>query len=455
MSSWPTFEELEVVEHLSTESVAEVYAAEQPSLGRRVVVKALRSNVLPSSPFAAALQREAQILGGLCHPNVQRIFGFHRDEERMWLVLEHTTGWSLQVLLEHAEHLSPAAVTSIGLMVAGALQHCHSRGVVHRNLQPSCLMVASEGRVTLTGFVGAVKDRLPTAPELLDGTLHSAVSPYLSPEHVLGETTDGRSDLFSLGVILYEMATGRQPFAGPDERTVAQRIRHDVPPPPSRSAPGLPAALERTILRCLEKLPEDRFDSAGEVEHALAQVLEQEGGFEPERWVRAEIDRAIVHPPSDSIKATEAAPPTGAKGIEATVHGLIGLVICGALVVGGGLAVERGVHRDTATQRRGAGHLELSPEHAGFVRIVVDPWAKVRVDGHYLDTTPMARPVPLPPGVHYVHFEHPRAPIERREVKVSEGETLLLDVVMKVAPPSGTSSPPPARPDPADAGDSP
>ncbi|HEY5959222.1 MAG TPA: serine/threonine-protein kinase, partial [Polyangiaceae bacterium] len=204
MNDWPKLVGLSIQSRLESEGVTESYAAVQQSLGRPVFVKSLKSNVLPSSPFATALGREAQLLSLLSHPNIQRLYDYQRTESQMWLVLEHLDGQSLATVISRVKKLPPMAVASIGFMVASALVHCHESGVVHRAISPKNLVVGQDGRIVLVNFVGAVKDRVPTTPELLDGGAHLSVSPYYSPEQVLGETIDGRSDLFSLGAVLYE-----------------------------------------------------------------------------------------------------------------------------------------------------------------------------------------------------------------------------------------------------------
>lgn len=433
MENWPTLEGLSLLRHIASESVAETFEARQEPLGRRVTVKVLRPNVLPSSPFAAALQREAQLLGELSHPNVQRLFEFHRDDAQMWLVMEAIDGLSLDSILKRAKRLSPLTCASIGVLAAAALAHCHDRGIVHRGVQPTNIILAPEGRLTLVNFVGAVKERLPTAPELLDGTAHLVVSPFLSPEQILGENTDGRSDLFSLGAVLYEALTERRPFEGPDERSVAQRIRRDVPPPPSRFVRGIPSVLERSLYRCLEKLPSDRFASADELRRVLETLLREHDISSPELRIAEELAPLLTGTPSTRSNLRKVSDSSGTS-IGTVGRSLLGLGFCSALIAVGGAVVQRGIPADRAPVRRGSGHLELAPEHAGYLKVVADPWAKVTVDGQPLRTTPFAEPIPLSPGVHYVHLEHPRAPIERRTVRVASGETVLLDVAMKVTP---------------------
>ena len=172
----------------------------------------------------------------------------------MWLVLEYVDGWTLDELLRQAKRLPPAAAAAIALELARALDHAHGKNIVHRDVQPRNVLVSRQGQVKLTGFSVAVEERLPTAPELLDGGTGFAGPAYMSPEQLLGEPPDPRSDLFSLGVSLYEMLSGEPPFRAPDERGVTQLIRHEPAPPLGRSI-AVPGSLERIVQRCLEKCP--------------------------------------------------------------------------------------------------------------------------------------------------------------------------------------------------------
>ena len=434
VSDWPSFDGIRIDHRLSSEGVTESYLAYQASLERRVVIKSLRPNVLPASPFASTLKREAQILGELCHEHVQRLYDFRCTDSQMWLVLEHLEGDSLAEVFSKLGRLPPLAVASLGFMVASALSHCHAHGTIHRALCPQCLQLNATGSATVIGFVGAVKDRLPTAPELLDGAPHLAVSPYFSPEQVLGETVDARSDLFSLGVVLYEALTGQNPFAGPDDRSIAQRIRKDKAPPVSRFIRGVPTALERTLHRCLEKMPQDRFSTADELVAALEGLLREHEVVSPKgelaKALGAYFDPKGTKPTGKLSKPANVTIPVG----NPLTAGLLGMLLGSALIIGGGFVLQGAQTSESAPARRSSGRLELLPEDAANLRIVVDPWATVSIDGQEVGTTPIGRPIALTAGTHYVQMEHPRAAIERRTVHLSAGETVLLDVKMNVAP---------------------
>ena len=428
MKELPRLDGLRLVEHVATENVADIFNGIQEPLGRSVVVKLLRPNVLPTSPFALTLEREARLLGELSHPYIQRLFDFRREETRMWLVLEQVDGPTLDQFIKKHGQLSVVATVSLGAMICRALSHCHERGIVHRDIQPKHITLAAEGRVVLTHFSGALKERLPTAPELLNGCERPAIMPYMSPEQILGESTDGRTDVFSLGCVLYELFTGQHPFDGPDERGIAQRVRHSAPALPSRAMPGLPSGIDRVVQRCLEKLPSDRYSDASELQDALERIMRQLGRDNPESSLNSELGRLGM----SSAKGTLTRSRQPAQIQQASIgRALLVLGVFSALIVAGGLIVQRGGTR-AALSSRFAGRLQLHPDHAGYLRIVVDPWANITIDGQSFDTSPIAHSIPLAAGTHYVQFEHPQANPEKRVINIAIGETVLLDVKMKI-----------------------
>jgi eukaryotic-like serine/threonine-protein kinase len=437
MTALPQFDGCQVVEKVRSGPVADVFLATQQPLGRSVLIKALIPNILPSSPFAAMLEREARLLAELDHPNILHLHDFVRQNDRMWLVLEHVDGWALDELLKKTGALAPAAAAQVALSLARALDHAHNLGIVHRDVQPKNVLVSRRGQVKLTGFSVAVDERLPTAPELLDGGTSFHGPMYMSPEQVLGEPPDPRSDLFSLGIVLYEMLSGAQPFAAPDDRSATQRIRHDPAPPLSRAAPQVPPVLERVVQRCLEKMPSDRFQSAAELAHALESTGSELGPGAVQGALRSALERAGLSPEVRKSLGEIAPPVASVRRRPSLFPALRGLLLCFALLVAGGGVIQYFAWRaeGVPAARGGIGKLELVPRRQGFLRVVADPWAHVFVDGQRVDTTPFARPIPLEAGIHYVKLEHPQAPTERRTVRIAPNETVLLDVKMKLYAP--------------------
>jgi serine/threonine-protein kinase len=441
MDPLPTFEGCDVLERIRSGPVADLYRAVQQPLGRTVTIKALGASIVPASPFAAALEREARLLAQLGHPNVIGLHDFVRKDERMWLVLEHVEGVTLAEVLEKTGPLSQAPAVYIARALASALEHAHARGVIHRDLRPQHVLVSNAGDVKLTDFAVAADERLPTAPEILSGATGPPSLSYTSPEQILGEPPDPRSDLFSLGVVLYELVAGTPPFGGSDDRSATSRIRNEPPPPLGRFVPDLSPALERVVLRCLQKLPSDRFQSAADLGDALAQAEREIGVTAPRAALVARMRAAGLEtsgPLPDKVERGPVARSGRSVGRVTFV-----LFLLSVLSVAGGAAIQFAARRADrqAGDRDTRGRLELSPANPGYLRVVAQPWAHVIVDGQKLETTPFARPIPLAPGTHYVRLEHPHAPTERRTLSVTGGETIALDVVMQVRGPRAETSP--------------
>lgn len=424
-----------VIEPLHTGPLADVHRAIDEATGRDVVVKALRPTIAPSSPYAAPLAREARILGRLHHQGIPLLYEVVKTESSMWLVLEHVDGFTLEQILAKAGRLSPHAALAIGIELAQALSHVHARGIVHRQLSPSNVLVSRRGEIKLIDF-GAALDELAQAsskPFEPEGSFGTAA--YMSPEQILGEPLDARADLFSFGILLYQLLAGARPFDGPDARTTAHRVRHEPAPPLRPSLPELSRAAERIVLRCLEKNPDERFASAAELSGALETALRAATAAPRSRLVTGELSRirllgdAELPPlPGAGTAMLREMRPRGSLFSTAIVH----LALLALLLGGGAFIQHRAERASDATGARAHGPLELSPKAGGSLRVVAHPWAQVIVDGQHVETTPFARPIPLSPGIHYVTLKHPNAPDERRVVRIVPGETVLLDVRMGV-----------------------
>jgi hypothetical protein len=429
-----TFDGCEIVRKVSSGPVCDLYRAIQEPLGRAVLIKALGQNILPSSPFASTLEREARLLSELDHPGIVKVYDFVKRGDRMWLVLEHVDGFTLEELLARAKRLPATAAMAIGLRLAEALAHAHEHSVVHRELQPKNVLVSKRGEVKLLNFALAVDERMPTAPELLDGSTGYLGPVYMSPEQILGEPADPRSDLFSLGVMLYELISGTRPFEGPNDRSTSLRIRQNPPPPLAQGDVKVSGSLERLIARCLEKLPSDRMGSASELGESLRAALAEAWEGTPEQAILAMLSSA-------GLSEAKAAAPRSLS--RETRHASLGSVALGLCLIGVGIVLSAAVLRRTfgplEASRRAAAPLSAPGVEAAELRVVAHPWAHVFVDGQEREITPFARPIRLSPGTHYVRLEHPNAVAERRTVSVAAGEPVLLEVDMKVIAPAPSS----------------
>ncbi len=264
-----------LVEKVGQGGMAQVYRAHQPELDRYVAIKILHPHLTNDEAFAARFQREARAVAALEHPHIIRVYDFDADEELAFLVMEHLDGVSLRLLLHDLdcedELMALEEVERIVAALADALDYAHRQGVVHRDLKPSNVLITSSGRPVLTDF-GIAHMVDSTVITESGGTLGTPA--YMSPEQGQGERGDARSDIYALGVLLYQLCTGRVPFDA--DTPYAVILKHITAPLPSPRSlrPDLPRAVEKVILKALAKDPEDRYQTASDLGRALRVAVE-------------------------------------------------------------------------------------------------------------------------------------------------------------------------------------
>ncbi|HKT79496.1 MAG TPA: protein kinase [Vicinamibacterales bacterium] len=243
-----------------------VYRAEDPRLNRIVALKALPARLGADEVIKARFRREARAASAVDHPNICSIYGFEETADgRQFIVMPLYEGESLKQRLA-ARRLSVDESLDIATQTAEGLAAAHARGVIHRDIKPSNLLITPEGQVKIVDFgLATVSDHSRLT---IDGDLMGTPA-YMSPEQTRGEETDQRTDIWSLGVVLYEMLTGHLPFRGDHVEAAIYAIRHDPPAPLSDMTTG-PSALDAVVTRALAKNPADRFQSAAEMSRALA-----------------------------------------------------------------------------------------------------------------------------------------------------------------------------------------
>ncbi|HEX3770128.1 MAG TPA: serine/threonine-protein kinase [Polyangiaceae bacterium] len=444
MPGLPTIAGFRVIEELGSGSVSSVYKAVEEPLGRTVALKVLKGTIGLDSPFAAQLEREAQMLATLSHANIGLLYAFSKTDAGMHLVLEYVDGFSLAQLAKKKPVLSPEAVAAIGAAVARGLSHAHERGIVHRDVKPANILVSRAGDVKLFDFgiaqrTSKVDEPAPPpslAPLRLENIAAFGTPAYMAPEQILGEGVDARSDLFSLGVVLYQLLCGARPFERGDEadqRPAAHRIRRDPAIPLHRRAPEVPAVLERIVMRAIQKLPADRFHTAEAMAEQLEEVATARSGLRGTHVLVDSLAAAGLVTASDG--ASSAAPVRTKRASPRPA--VAGLALLGAVVLASGAVLQSTAHREG--DQAGARPLDLLPAAPGYLRVMATPWAEVWVDGQRVDVTPFARPIPLAAGTHYVTLVHPSAPIEKRTVSIAKGEVRTIDAVMNI-PPSSASA---------------
>ena len=291
----------EILGPLGAGGMGEVYRAKDLRLGREVAVKVLPEEVASNPDRLARFEREARTVAGLNHPNIVTLHSVEDENGIRFLTMELVEGEPLSALVA-AGGFSLPKILDLTIPLADALVAAHAKGVIHRDLKPGNVMVTREGRVKVLDF-GLAK-RLgeesggwaasPPLDESLEATATLQLSadnqivgtiPYMAPEQLRGDPVDERSDLFALGIMLYELAAGCRPFSGKSQTDVGASILRDRPTRLTRIRPDLPAEFEEIVLRCLEKAPEARFQSALDVSNSL-RALHRD-------LDRAEVEKAI------------------------------------------------------------------------------------------------------------------------------------------------------------------
>ncbi len=266
---------------IASGGMAEVWEAHDDILGRRVAVKVLHSHLATDRSFLARFRREAIAAARLAHPNVVATYDTGVDDGVAWIVMERVYGDTLRQVLSTSGPLSPGRAVHIAIQVADALDYAHRAGVIHRDVKPANILLTDGDRVKVADFgiakaaIEAAEDASSASVDFSDLTQSGAIvgtAKYLSPEQVNGETVDGRSDVYALGVVLYEMVCGQVPFTGDTDVVVAVQHATATPRPPREVRDGIPAPLEAVVLRALAKLPEERYPSAAALHAALLAV---------------------------------------------------------------------------------------------------------------------------------------------------------------------------------------
>ncbi len=304
----------EILAPLGAGGMGEVYRARDPRLGRDVAVKVLPAAVASHPDRLARFEREARTVAALNHPNIVTLYSIEDTGGTRFLTMELVDGQSLAALVTPAG-LPLARVLELVIPLADALVAAHEKGVVHRDLKPANVMVTREGRVKVLDFGLAKLAQAESDPQLTQAmTMESPVSAvgtvvgtaqYMAPEQLRGEAVDARTDLFSLGILLHELACGRRPFGGETIADVTSSILRDAPAPLASARGDLPRDLERIVARCLEKRPQDRFQTARDVHNEL-------------RYLSREAERAHGTPPSTASALPGSSPTAAGKGAQSS-----------------------------------------------------------------------------------------------------------------------------------------
>ena len=262
-----------ILRKLGSGGMANVYLAEDEELGRRVAIKILNDRHASDESFVERFRREAKNAAGLSHPNIVSVYDRGEAEGTYYIAMEYLEGRSLKDRIVSEGPLPISAAIEVTRQILRAVGFAHARGIVHRDIKPHNVLLAQDGpgdneRFKVTDF-GISRT---TASQMTEAGSIVGTAQYLSPEQARGAAVDQRSDIYSVGIVLYELLTGRLPFTGDTPLEIAMKHLSEIPKPPSEIRPDIPADLDMVVLRALAKDPADRYESAQEMERELARV---------------------------------------------------------------------------------------------------------------------------------------------------------------------------------------
>ena len=280
-----------IQEKIGNGGMATVYKALDQILNRYVAVKVLREEFTTDEEFIKRFNAEAQSAARLIHPNIVSVYDVGQEYNIYYIVMELIQGKTLKQIIEEDGHLSWKWAVNIAIQIASALEMAHKNNIIHRDIKPHNIMITEDGvaKVTDFGIAKAVSNSTITAFGTTLGSVH-----YFSPEHARGGYTDSKSDLYSLGVVMYEMVTGKVPFDADTPVSVALKHMQEEPVPPIKVNKEIPFAVNQIILKAMKKNPNERYQNASEMIKDLNIALKRpEGGFVEERNFEDSFTRRI------------------------------------------------------------------------------------------------------------------------------------------------------------------
>ena len=487
----------EIIEEVGRGGMAVVYKALHTSLERIVAIKELHSSLKDDRELVERFKREAKAAASLNHPNIVQVYDFWNDRNTYYLAMEYVDGVDLKTVLERCGRLPLEIALIIAIQISDAVDFAHQRKIVHRDIKTGNIIVSKKGIVKLADFgIAHIMDT--TGSHLTQAGIVLGTPAYMSPEQVRGDKLTEASDIFSFGIVMYEMLTGKKPFVEDTDEKVIYKILTKKPVPPRRLNTEIPFGLQRIISRCLQKKQHKRYKSMAEVRDALA----RHAATKKQRYedvLKEYIDFSLFKRPLKSQTA-----PWERKGIKLLIaqpvkaaaviaFGIIMLILYFSLTVK--VKNEKAVETDAnkaiekretaplpqqqpkdesvkATDKKieapvqkpvpekqdevkkeespveekktgptvidklkdmaGIGAEQKQEAPAGGIKVLAYPWAKIYIDGEYVETTPTSKIIKLPVGEHKITFSHPNFPSVTRKVNIKENET--REIVVRLEP---------------------
>ena len=427
-----------IVEEIASGGMAVVYRAVQDPLGRTVAIKALKTSAAAEENVVTRFEREAKSLANLQHENIIHVYDFHHERGAMFIVMEYVQGIDLYDLLEKSGRVPYDVAAVVAMQVARALDYIHYRGIVHRDIKPANIMIARTGGVKVMDF-GIARDT--SFGDLTEQGTGIGTPAYMSPEQVLGDKLDARSDIFSLGVVLYQMLTGKKPFVEDEKKSAMHKIRLEPHTSARKLNPEIPRELNAIIDKCLEKQPRDRWRSAQHMVMALERFLAKhvEINHHARLVLFLKSQGAITDLEAEEY-LNPAALGVGAGALQQPNLQARNILRAGAIahviVVSMLVLLLFFIHvaplgATPHSPPKTSTTVVVKESQRGYLRVNAIPWARVAIDGHDVGVTPLAKPIELAEGEHVVRFEHDwYLPVDRKIQIIPGPEDAAVSVVV-------------------------
>ena len=394
------FGRYEIVKELGRGTMGVVYQAHDPQIDRMVALKVLRPDRVSSQDFVLRFLKEAKAIGRIAHPNIVTVYDVGQDHGTIYIAMEFIEGRPLNSVIKDGTMVVDDAV-ALGIQVAEALDFAHGRGIVHRDIKPSNIILTPGNRIKLTDFGIARIDDPDTAQQTQAGDI-LGTPVYMAPEQVMGRRVDGRTDLYALGVILYEMVAGKRPFGGGNIAAIFHSITHSTPRDPMEAGIVENRDLAAIILKCLSKNPQDRFQTG----EAMALALKESVATLPR-----------------SISEYDAEGKRQSKG-KHRVTLMVALGVCLAIgLLGYGLiqfnTVRIDKHGDAESSRIASTTFSVTSKPLG---------AQVFVDSAFIGNTPLD--IPLSPGTYEFRLNLPGYYEWEAQLQIGQEQPTPLEVTL-------------------------
>jgi len=414
----------EILSTLGQGAMGVVYRATDPLLERTVAIKTISLELSKDEfeEFEERFYREARSAGRLNHPNIVTIHDVGNNDDIAYMAMEFLEGEELRDILDAGVPLTLERIAEIASQVADGLAFAHEHGVVHRDIKPSNIMILKNGVVKITDFGIAL---IPSSSRTMAGMILGSPK-YMSPEQVVGQDVDGRSDIFSLGVVLYEMLAGKPPFSGDNISAIMFRILNEMPTAPCTLKPELPEAFNYIVAKALAKHPDERYQSAGEMAedlrhylalpvpaNFLAPVAGKPRTLERRARPRQEADETVLMAAGTASQAATTARGRGRKIL--LLGGGLVLLLSGLWLWGRAKPlvqietqpiISAAVALPSASPPVPSLEAPSSPIEEATLGFAITPWGEVYVDGNNMGVTPPLKELKIAAGKHKIEIRN-------------------------------------------------